>query len=100
MTQEEFKAWFAGFSENITDQPTAAQWQRVIQRAKEITGSPITERIFIVRYDPYRYYPRWNEVTCAVSTTFAGNAVPHTPLAPWDGTVAMFALGAAEAKAV
>ena len=98
MTQEEFKAWFDGFCEGITGTPTEKQWKRIQARVKEIDGSRVTERIFIDRYDPYRYYPRWNEITCAVGTTYAATSAGDAPL--WNSTSAMLALGKAEAAAL
>ena len=36
MTLSEFKAWFGGFTENITKLPTQKQWARIQARVKEI----------------------------------------------------------------
>lgn len=83
MTLTEFKAWFDGFSEAISDIPTKQQWDRIKTRVAEIDGSPVTERVFIDRYLPlYPYYrgylygpqppaiPWWN--TCEITGGTAG----------------------------
>ncbi len=60
MTQGEFKAWFEGFSEAIGEVPTKKQWARIKERAAEIDGKTVTERVYIDRYVD-RYWParRW-----------------------------------------
>lgn len=109
MTQEEFKAWFMGFCEGVDSLPTEKQWKRIQARVKEIDGSRITERIFIDRYEPYRYYPPFyttpygaadsNKFFCGTTAgSDAPGVAPIKPSAPWNSTVAMFTLGAAEAR--
>jgi len=58
MTPTEFKAWFEGFCEGITDtdQPTRKQWERIQNRVAEIDGKPVTQTVFVDRYWPL--YPR------------------------------------------
>lgn len=50
MTLSEFKAWFEAFTESMDGPPSHKQWERIQARVKEISGSPITERVFIDRY--------------------------------------------------
>ncbi len=38
MTNNEFKAWFEGFSEGIEGAPTEKQWSRVVEQVKKIDG--------------------------------------------------------------
>lgn len=61
MTLSEFKSWFEGFTENLVGPPDAKQWKRIQARVKEISGYPITERVFVDRYrDTFRPYLSWN----------------------------------------
>lgn len=54
MTPQEFKAWFEGFSEGITDKPTIKQWQRICKRVKEVDGTPISYPVYVDRWvKPY-----------------------------------------------
>jgi hypothetical protein len=75
MTLNEFKAWFEGFTESMAGPPDAAQWKRIKARVKEITGNPVTERIFVDRYvEPYRRYFYQSYGTCTAQNG-VGNAV-------------------------
>ncbi len=68
----EFKAWFEGFTEDMTKLPTVKQWARIKARIEDIDGVPTTERIFIDRYWR-RYEPYWTwTVTPFVPTTWVG----------------------------
>lgn len=59
MLVAEFKAWFEGFTENMSGIPNKKQWDRIKKRVEEIDDEPITERIFTDRY--YRPYKDWWE---------------------------------------
>ena len=72
MTLQEFKAWFEGFTENISDKtPTGKQWKRICERVKEIDGTATTYPVFIDRWRPYQSY--WGSPF--LSNTVAGSAV-------------------------
>jgi hypothetical protein len=72
MTNEEFKAWFDGFVENISGTPTAKQWERVKKRVKEIDNTPVTRTVFNDYYvRPYR--PYWDNPLYTAS-----NIASHT----------------------
>ncbi len=62
MNLPEFKAWFEGFTENISGVPSVKQWKRICSRVKQIKGEePTTERVFIDRYiRPYYPQPYWS----------------------------------------
>lgn len=60
MTLTEFKAWFEGYTENITKQPTQKQWARIQERVGEIDGEATTRTVFIDRYRDYWPDYHWN----------------------------------------
>jgi hypothetical protein len=124
MTLQEFKAWFDGFTENVTDKgPTLKQWKRVKERVGEIDGVGVTERVYIDRYfQPYRYYyssPTITGITgvgvCSTNTVSLQNAgyAPGSDYTSngvqgggaafasnFNGMVAMHAAGQAEAASM
>lgn len=57
MNQQEFKAWFEGYSENIPNLPTKKQWDRIKARIKEIDGSATHVTHFYDHYWRPYYYP-------------------------------------------
>jgi hypothetical protein len=57
MTLSEFRAWFEGFTESQDGPPNAKAWKRIKERVAEISGAPITERIFVDRYRDYLDWP-------------------------------------------
>ena len=53
MTNNEFKAWFEGYTEEMKDSPTKAQWKKIKVKVKEMDGNSV-----------WRYYqPYWNNWT-------------------------------------
>ena len=56
MTLEEFKAWFDGFTENVSKQPTQRQWKRIVERVGEIQPDATYQP-----WQPYRqpWWPQW-----------------------------------------
>ena len=72
----EFRAWFEGFTEDMTKPPNAKQWGRIKKRVKEITAESTPWPIFIDRYvRPYRdFWPR------PQSTWMTTNAAPDIPV--------------------
>jgi hypothetical protein len=55
MTLQEFKAWFEGFTEDMSAAPSKKQWERIKKRVKEIDGSAVTYPVFVDRYWPHVY---------------------------------------------
>lgn len=53
MTLSEFKAWFEGFTESMDGAPSEKQFKRIKAKVAEITGTPITQTVFVDRYRPY-----------------------------------------------
>ena len=98
MTLQEFKAWFQGYTENISKQPTQKQWARIQERVEEINGDPVTERIFIDRYWRWGNYP-WviPTVTWQTGTPYA-DASSYTYSNNYNSTTAFLALGQVEAQ--
>lgn len=41
MTPEEFKSWFAGFTEALTGPPDEQQWRRICEQVAKIQTRPI-----------------------------------------------------------
>ena len=91
MTLSEFKAWFEGYTEGLDGAPTEKQFKRIKAKVAEITGTPISQTVFIDRYrDFYRTY--WNGGSGMGSFNVAGSYAPQNGL----GTVSlmMHAIGA------
>jgi len=60
MHLSEFKAWFEGFTEEMSGTPNKAQWARIKKRVGEITNDYTPSPIFIEKYArPYRQW--WND---------------------------------------
>lgn len=110
MTLSEFKAWFEGYTEGLESAPTKAQFERIKEKVKEISGTPITYPVYIDRYvEPYRHY--WQNYTTtwggnSVGTTMAGDGLQGMATAynsafngsnAFDSHAAMYAAGKAEA---
>ncbi len=55
MTTSEFKAWFEGYTENISKVPTQKQWARINERVLELTKDD--EKTCTVYRDDRRSYP-------------------------------------------
>jgi len=61
MNLSEFKAWFEGFTENISGIPSKKQWGRIQERVGEITSEPTSYPVFVDRYErPYQPWYTWN----------------------------------------
>lgn len=60
MTLTEFKAWFEGYTENISKQPTQKQWARIQERVGEIEPevTPLRE-VEKHYYDRRPWWPTW-----------------------------------------
>lgn len=58
MNLSEFKAWFEGFTEDMTKPPTAKQWVKIKARVKKIESDPTPWPVFVDRY--VRPYPRYD----------------------------------------
>ena len=87
MTLNEFKAWFEGFSENLGEVPTKAQWKRIKARIDEIDGWPGSPLIVERHYEFYRRY--W-PYSYPITTFSTNDAQPQY----------MAAIGAADASAL
>lgn len=115
MTPNEFKAWFEGFVEAVTDCPTKKQWKRIVERVGEIDGVPVTVHHYHDRYWPsvqpyYGYWQPavapfktdWSTITCGASLgenqASIQGACGQTEAAPvtWDSSAAMRDLGKAD----
>ena len=110
MQVSEFKAWFEGFTEDMTKLPTVKQWARIKARIEEIDGVETTERVFIDRYWR-RYEPYWTwsniNIPCGsltVSTNqpqLSNNSVQLTGTQTvLNASQAFTALGRAEATSI
>lgn len=115
MILSEFKAWFEGFTEGLEAAPTKAQFDRIKAKVADITGTPLTQTVYVDRYVrdiPYSYYPpyyvrpygAWGGISSAVSGTLnlvnggiAQNAGAYGSSNAFDSHSAMHALGKAEA---
>lgn len=111
MILSEFKAWFEGYTEGLEGAPTKAQFERIKEKVKEISGTPITYPIYIDRYvQPWRpYWGGYWGVGGSVSNTLGGSSQMGQATAynmavnnegsskTFDSVNAMYALGKAEA---
>lgn len=91
MHLSEFKAWFLGFTEDMTKPPTEKQWKKIQARVKDITADYTPAPIFIDRYvRPYPAYPYWGDrwVTCGgFYPANSGYGVSNTTLANTAGAI-------------
>jgi hypothetical protein len=104
MTLQEFKAWFEGFTENMSGTPNKDQWKRIRARVKEIDGIAITEKVFIDRYWRYPTYPYTNPNPW-ITFTNAGNVFSglqsNAPLSTYaTSNTAMYMLGQADSNSL
>ncbi len=104
MTLSEFKAWFEGYTEGLESAPTKAQFERIKEKVKEISGEPVTERVFIDRYWSTISRP-WSPPMYTWLSAAGGGYVHQTTSGSLSGIAtagfnsadAMYALGKAEA---
>ncbi len=107
MTPREFKAWFEGFVEAMTDHPTPAQREKIKLRVGQIDGNPVSYPVYVDRYWPRRVVPWWTNEPYWASHTSGGvtvlNCASHTDPKPtveekfgFDPLSAMKALGLAD----
>ncbi len=90
MTQQEFKAWFDGFTEAMDGAPNKKQWERIKARVKEIDGVVTTYPVFV---EPWYVPPYWAPPfirTCDINIRDGGHIVCDA------GPSAMTALGKAD----
>lgn len=109
MTLSEFKAWFEGYTEGLEGAPTKAQFDRIKEKVKEISGVPITQTVFVDRY--HHYWQQWGQPIvfggaiggnvgygASASGALTGQRPPVLN-AEWDSHSAMYAVGKADALA-
>jgi hypothetical protein len=98
MTLQEFKAWFEGFTENMSGAPNKDQWKRIRARVGEIDGVAITEKVFIERYWPYYPYTSpWLFTTCSSASSPPTPKFNLTGANPtYTSNLAMYTLGVAD----
>lgn len=122
MTLSEFKAWFEGYTEGLDGAPTEKQFKRIKAKVAEITGTPLTQTVFVDRYrdywrDAFRYpYVSYSAGSATghggVGTATFGQfsvagAAPESAryqagegqTVEWDSHAAMYAVGKADALA-
>lgn len=98
MTPKEFKAWFEGFVEAMTDHPTPAQWEKIKLRVGQIDGTPITYPVYLDRYWPRRWA---NDYPTPLRAYLSSGVVSETldcgaPTEHFEPLPAMKALGLAD----
>jgi hypothetical protein len=49
---QQFLAWFDGYSENIKQRPTAAQWAKVVEKIKSIKVAPAVPALAVANSFP------------------------------------------------
>lgn len=86
MTNDEFKAWFDGFCENLEGTPNEKQWQKIIEKVEDLDGDRITYPIFVDRYWPKRY-PLYE------ATYYSSNNKQEGMVSNFNSTKAMYQLG-------
>lgn len=106
MQVSEFKAWFEGFTEDMTKLPTVKQWSRIKARIEEIDGVATTELYFRDYYwRPYQpYWPQkiWTSTTNAPNSSapMAEQLTGDPGSSGLNANQAFTALGKAEAVSV
>jgi hypothetical protein len=76
MTNNEFKAWFEGFSEGVSWTPTREQWEKVVAKVKMIDNMPLFPQI--VYRD--RWLPTYPGYYSAGSTMGSAQAAMNTAI--------------------
>ena len=126
MTLSEFKAWFEGYTEGLEGAPTKAQFDRIKEKVKEISGTPTSYPIFVDRYRQWVQPNQWGSPYVSYSVGAVGQATGNAVLMnqttnglqsakavcstdahqligsdsyKWDSHAAMYAVGKAEAAA-
>lgn len=57
MNLPEFRAWFEGFTENMTGAPTERQWERIKEEIENISSEPSSGQDLYDRLDRYKVTP-------------------------------------------
>lgn len=109
MTLSEFKAWFEGYTEGLDGAPNEKQFERIKAKVAEITGTPITQTVFVDRYRDLwpRYRETWHYPTVSYSVGSVGQNIGNAVLmngkaeieASFDGHAAMYEAGKHDALA-
>lgn len=119
MNLAEFKAWFEGFTEDLSGPPNKKQWTRIQERVAEITGQAVSYPVYIDRYvrplQPYWYgaNPLYGAVGIAgvaqgaammngnaAKLTNASRNVSNSTVQAFDSCNAMADVGRADARAM
>jgi len=105
MQLSEFKAWFEGYTEGLEAAPTKAQFDRIKEKVKEISGTPVTYPVYIDRYvEPYRrYWTTYMSGAVGIGAATMGSMqggidYAGDASASFESHSAMYALGKAEAQ--
>lgn len=69
MTNLEFKAWFEGFCEGVSEAPTREQWHKVAEKVKDLNDIPV----LVPYYYGIRYYDYPKDVIPLVVTSFSAH---------------------------
>lgn len=80
MNLAEFKAWFAGYTENMGDRPTREQWARIKERMEEIDDRPAAPEVIIREVQRWRPYPWGNEPPYVRSPIISGGSSTGDPM--------------------
>lgn len=109
MTLQEFKAWFGGFTEELSGAPNKKQWERIKERVKEIDGAAVSYPVFVDRYLPpvRRYWdpiPYWSAQGIGTCSQAQSGAIGFSACeskrddgrAVFNSAQAMLALGKAD----
>lgn len=118
MNLSEFKAWFEGFTENLSGAPTPVQWTRIQAKIAEITDAPATSYpVYVDRW----VRPYWREYwqpyygSGGIGMSYSGGAIGAASslgmqcmnnagggqsLAQWNAGDAFRDLGRAEANSL
>ncbi len=104
MKLSEFKAWFSGYTEDMTRVPTSKQWKRIKEVVEDIDGQAVTEHVYLDRYwyngwRPYYSYPVWNNdptLTVTLCQSQGANAVADKNFKINNTADAMYLAGRSE----
>jgi len=69
MNLQEFKAWFEGFSENMTGVPNKTQWEKIKAKIATIEDKPpMTYPVFVEKYPWVKTYPPFTYLSNSTAT--------------------------------
>ena len=72
MNLSEFKAWFSGYTEEMTGPPSKKQWTKIKSRVSRIKNEPTSHAVFRDHYPYYIPMYNWTSIPSCTYTLMNG----------------------------